>query len=444
MIKFLKAIDINDYLPKLRKPLLKYANTPNSIHYTLQQAVSHYNGRPVGRANKFQVYSTKEDVIYAVALYFHNIMIKPHIIKYVNKMLLKWMPQANVTYDVNGTEIDGKLTNRVNQIFNNMNRLSQSLWSYRYLNEWIDTNIYLVTSEKEILELLKLPEVVKSFKNDFIQILAPEILADHTINNNTSIELAIDELKTTSNLTDIMNYAINQNSIFNDHNINNKFSICLYMPDAIIKKICNVLKKNKEFRFLTFKDIKQTDELTEKVYAMQADKYEISYLQIGESIPFDGRYFWWNLSHDISYLPVIYINGNVITSQTGEISKEWGYGRVHHRELFTAYFQDMSLHKHDIIKQSEEEWKKCDGFYFDTIRRYNGVRGVIKNNICTLIDAATPQGQVSTGLETIAATAIAAQEHCQVLVISTDAAFISREAHLNKNIRIGKRLLRKI
>ena len=439
----MKIININTYIPKLRKSILKYVSTESTNHYTLINAISHYNGRPVGRANKFQAYTTKEDVVYATYLYLYNIMNKPNIINGINNFLLKILPQANTIYKVNNKEIDGKVTNRINQIFSNIKQLSQILWPYIFLNEWIEKNICFITSEKELLELLKLPEVITSLKNNFLQILAPEILADHTINNNLSIDEAINDLKLDSKLEQIINSAINQNSIFNGFNINNKISICLQMSNSSIKQICKYIKKNKDFKFLSFNNIKNNNDLTEKVYAMQADKYEISYLQIGQSIPFDGKYFWWNLSHDISYTPVIYINGNVISSKDGEVSKEWGHGRVHHRELFTLYFQNMELHKNDIIKQSEEEWKKCDGFDWDTIRKYNGVRGVIKNNICTLIDAATPQGKVSTGLETIAAQAINQEKQCQVLVISDDMTSISREARLIKNIRLGKRLLRK-
>lgn len=83
--------------------------------------------------------------------------------------------------------------------------------------------------------------------------------------------------------------------------------------------------------------------------ASELDKIDI---KKGESIPINGALFH-ELTHSDKYIPIIYVNGNVIT---GQIVHDIKNGRIHHSSLFKAYCKDMQLHKFDKIKKSKEEW----------------------------------------------------------------------------------------
>ena len=452
---FYILFNANKYVNALRKAIFNTVNNSNKF-FDIKESICHYNGYISSGTYKKKIYETKNDVEYAVGIYYYRLISNKTIYNGLNSFYLKKLPKQDYgvyIIQVNETEkqIKANTNERVKQIFGTIFNCSEIFFPYKYKNEYINNKIYFLSSAEDVINLLKdktiRNKVFTVLKENFNMNILPEILADYSINNNLSSEKSLQKLRKelTYLLTNTIDLAIN-NMMLNGIDVNDKFTICLKMNT---KQISESIIKNKtwlkELDLISSIPLEINDELEQKINAIRIDKYDdIPALAIGQSVPFNGKYFWWNLSHDTSYIPVIYINGNVITSKLGEISPEWGYGRVHHRELFDAYFKQMSLHKNDIIVQTEEEWNKCDGFDWDTIRKYNGVRGVIKNGICTLIDAATPQGAINSGLEEQASQAIKAKENCQVLSISTDAAYISRYAQNNKGIRPGTRLMRKI
>ena len=79
-------------------------------------------------------------------------------------------------------------------------------------------------------------------------------------------------------------------------------------------------------------------------------------IEIGESVPLHPELFHI-LTHTDQFLPILYINGNVLI---GEQVQDKLNGRIHHDTLKELYLKDMSYHKNDIIHKSKEEWEKIN------------------------------------------------------------------------------------
>ena len=75
-------------------------------------------------------------------------------------------------------------------------------------------------------------------------------------------------------------------------------------------------------------------------------------IEVGESISLNGDLFH-SLTHTDQYIPIIYINGNVIT---GEAINDTENGRIHHAALFKKYCMNESLHKFDKIQMPITDW----------------------------------------------------------------------------------------
>lgn len=77
-------------------------------------------------------------------------------------------------------------------------------------------------------------------------------------------------------------------------------------------------------------------------------------IEIGESVSLHPELFHI-LTHTDQFLPILYINGNVLI---GEQVQDKLNGRIHHDTLKELYLKDMSYHKDDIMHKSKEEWEK--------------------------------------------------------------------------------------
>lgn len=66
--------------------------------------------------------------------------------------------------------------------------------------------------------------------------------------------------------------------------------------------------------------------------------------------------------HNISIVPFIYVNGNVVIGKD-RLADAYGFlqgAREYHIDLGERYLKNMNLHKHDRYRLSEEEWKNTD------------------------------------------------------------------------------------
>lgn len=98
--------------------------------------------------------------------------------------------------------------------------------------------------------------------------------------------------------------------------------------------------------------IDNIDFLQANINAHSASELDKINIATDESIPINDRLFH-ELTHSDKYIPIIYINENVIV---GQAVNDIANGRIHHSSLFKVYCKDMSLHKSDKIKKSPEEW----------------------------------------------------------------------------------------
>ena len=149
-------------------------------------------------------------------------------------------------------------------------------------------------------------------------------------------------------------------------------------------------------------------------------------LKVGDSIKLDHN-FLHRLTHDPSFKPLIYINGNIITSDKTSNIAGHNY-RAYHSELVRTYFDNMSLHKDDIIHLDENEWKNCnENNVNDSL---NLTRAVIKENIVFII-AAPIQSIIEK---------FKSELNCPVFCITDNASGLERRA---KRL-IGKKVYKRI
>lgn len=120
----------------------------------------------------------------------------------------------------------------------------------------------------------------------------------------------------------------------------------------------NEFNKIAQFLYNKYKEelinylIDNIDALQTDINSHTASELDNINITTGESISINGNLFH-ELTHSDKYIPIIYINGNVIA---GEAIRDIDGGRIHHSSLFKAYCEDMSLHKFDKIKKSPKEW----------------------------------------------------------------------------------------
>ena len=141
--------------------------------------------------------------------------------------------------------------------------------------------------------------------------------------------------------------------------------------DKIFINENNINRINKALR-----NVKQSevDLISNALELINIDELNID---IGQEKPLDEAFFN-RLCHSSQFKPIIYINGNVISSKDTPTGKE----RNHHSLLYDGYFNNEELHKHDIIKMPMEEWKKVK---YEDIYKYHGVSAVIQTkNACTI------------------------------------------------------------
>ena len=148
-------------------------------------------------------------------------------------------------------------------------------------------------------------------------------------------------------------------------------------------------------------------------------------LKPGDTISLHDAGEFHYLTHNDKVTPLVYINGNIIPGTSH------GNMRDFHYALFEQYKHDMSLHKNDIIKLTEEEWEQESKLSLETfIKKYNGVSATSDKNVITLIG-------VPSAIQDTVAKAFYDFAHIPVLTITDDASAI-------QCLQAKKRLMKKI
>lgn len=85
---------------------------------------------------------------------------------------------------------------------------------------------------------------------------------------------------------------------------------------------------------------------------------------------------FYNFIHKIMVVPILYINGNFLKGDNAlyaDATTAYENVRQYHMHLAQQYYNDMSLHKYDIIEKTSEEWKA------ENINHILGIGSLLKN-----------------------------------------------------------------
>ena len=174
-----------------------------------------------------------------------------------------------------------------------------------------------------------------------------------------------------------------------------------------------------------------------KQYNFNSDKQindveELSTLKLPENGTINVSSDFYNSTHKVTMVPVIYINGNFIQGQSvleNDIKAVNENTRQYHNNLSYRYTHDMSLHKNDIIKHTLEEWKKLDAYalLFDpNYGKYLAGTAIINGN--DLIILTIPRNRE------LVISKFKEWWHGKTYVTSDDATFI-KQAQLYKKVK---------
>lgn len=149
-----------------------------------------------------------------------------------------------------------------------------------------------------------------------------------------------------------------------------------------------------------------------------------SNLQVGESIPITAHILRKEL-HGMQITPLIYVNGNIIWGNSQSTLNASQAQREYHNQILLRYLNNESLHAHDIIHLSMDEWKKCDPYNMPC----EYARLVTDNQIFIFM-----YGDVETNFPVIGQL-IYQQYHKPVFVITQCATHLKRISSrlMNKN-----------
>ena len=256
-----------------------------------------------------------------------------------NKNLKQYIKTLDITKfitELTRTELFIEIFNKYFLILTNANDIIDNVC---YNQNWLQ----LVLSN--LLNKLVPFIITRAAKNN----LSADEQISSLINSDELINFCSFELQEYYNMKEFFIYIVNKEKINNNYYpllLRGKLSntefvkLAQYLYDKYNEILINYLIDNIDF-------------LQGDINAHQASELDKIDMSTGESIPINGELFH-ELTHSDKYIPIIYINGNVVV---GEAVNDSDNGRIHHSSLFKAYCKDMSLHKFDKIKKSEYEWK---------------------------------------------------------------------------------------
>ena len=317
---------------------------------------------------------------------------------------------------------NNKLLNSFNIKQEDLAELNKSLWTIDNITNFLNYNIIFIKNANQLNEQLIINGRLEQLINQFFKEDFAKFLIAFTMQKYNTIEQAVKVLITNDNeLLTALRMCIKYFYHLNKLNINIISTvdnpICLLnIDDSELDKFSEQILANNQLKKALIKHIKEISPIKVESY-FNANQIidDLSKLKIEkeETLPVDGKLVH-NISHNNHWIPLIYINGNVIINTTINGNK-----RTMHAKIFNDWFKNTDInHDNDLVK-----YKKCPCNY-PNIRKYHGVRGVMKDNIAILIDA--------ENLMTEAAEAINAKLGCKVLAFCNSFNSIIRKAYNKK------------
>lgn len=305
-----------------------------------------------------------------------------------------------------------------------------------FLNVYINKYLIIIKSYEDLVRLgndEKFQQYIFNFLGLIAKIYINNILTD-TSNLNIDKKFAKNQIKKSENnitafLQQQLKLAFKYKNFYIDDINNFKFQsshyiLCKLNENDIDRFILFLLKSpilNISSLFKQEIDSTDLDSIVEDINTIKnIDNILNSNIAIGSSVPIDGELLHC-LSHSISYLPIIYINGNIVSSNDMKV-KQFGSGRLHHDTLFDTYFKNISLHVNDRVKHTEEEWKEKDGYDWNTVTKYHGIRATKdKNNVIIIYNN---QSYVNEAIDKLRIYF----PGCKIFVMNTNATLLTKEA----------------
>lgn len=198
----------------------------------------------------------------------------------------------------------------------------------------------------------------------------------------------------------------------NNRHRQGKYFLTLKIIDSEIEKITPLIIKAGAIKQLVT-DIKNlSQESIEKKINTESAVTDLNSLGLkqGDEIDIDNETLLEITMND-TFLPVVYINGNVLHALANSASSN---DRDLHDDLLELYSTDMSYHKYDLEKRTASEWKKLDIYDYDELRSLHCVRAVKKDDSVLLYDG----GEFTVE----ASNAIANELSCKVFALNESQA----------------------
>lgn len=314
---------------------------------------------------------------------------------------------------------------------NNEQQFINNIITGKSIEKFINKYIILLSNAQDWLKALKdTSKWFADFNRSISVMLVNNIssyIASQPINNKNIHNVFSEYINNTEFIEDkviniLMEYY--QKSHF-DINFVNKvlvsprgpFFVSLVLNQSEITMLIKELLKYIQTEDMSLIDEQELEKKVNAHYAANLDKLK---LEVNESIELDGNLLHALLHSDV-YVPIIYINGNIVRG-TKIVSDE---GRTHHYELYLDYLSDMSLHKDDIIKKTEEEWlEELDKAKTDTALMYKNWKDLMrivaddKNNIVVF------SGYSEAGKEKLKEVL----DEIKIYVVSDNATLLTRLA----------------
>lgn len=297
--------------------------------------------------------------------------------------------------------------------------LNKLLWTNERIDDFLHRNINFIENANQLNQQLIVSGQFEQIINQFFKEDFPKFLVAFTMQKYDKVDQAVKALiNDNSELLTAWKMCIKYFYHLNKLNVNSIATmsnpICLLgITDSELDKFSEQALNNNQLKQLLIKLIEEVSPVKVESYfnANQIiDDLSKLKLEVDKSLPVDGKLVH-NISHSNRWIPLVYINGNVITDTATN-----GNRRTIHAKIFGDWFKNTDVnHDNDLVK-----YKKCPCNY-PNIRKYHGVRGVMKDNVVILIDA--------EDLMSEAAEAINAKLGCKVLAFYNSFNNIVRKAY---------------
>lgn len=340
-------------------------------------------------------------------VFFRKINDLNTLIQYSKEYLQKALQQLYYDKQLDSFNVTEEDIDKINEI----------LWTNENIKNFLNSKIIFISTADQLdqylihtgqFELL----LRQLLKNDFAKFLIAFSMQKHHNVTNAVKALITDKDELLIALKACIKYFYHLNKL---HIVTIANSICpLNITDTELDKFSEYVLSTPALNNILIGSIKEISPVKVEAY-FNANQMidDISKLKIekGQTVPVDGKLVH-HISHNNQWIPLVYINGNVIVDTTLRNNK-----RTIHASIFGKWFNNIDEnHDDDIIP-----YKKCS-CNFTNIRKYHGVRAIMKNNIVILIDAEDLMAE--------AAAAINKKLNCKVLAFVNSFNSIFRQAKL--------------